>query len=143
MAGMLLQVGPIQFEIDPLNAHAIDRAAQTMFAKKDVIGRGPQYEHTGEGEDRIVIRGRVFPYKLGGLGAIALAHTIRTQGSAQPVTRGDGLYLGWFVITELSERHNHLAGDGVGQLIEVDMVIERCDKPSAQGYFSSLMGLAP
>jgi phage protein U len=140
---MLLQVGPLQFTIDPLNAHAIERSASTEFAKKDVIGRRKIYEHTGEGDDRYTVHGRLFPYKLGGLGALALAHTVREQASPQMVVRGDGKVLGWFVITEITERQEYLAGDGVGQMIEMELIMERADSPTPQGYFSSLMGLAP
>jgi len=139
----LFQVGPLQFEIDPLNAHAVDRSASTEFAKKDVIGRRQVYEHTGEGIDKLSIHGRLFPLKLGGLGVLSLAHSIREQGAAQMVVRGDGLVLGWFVITDISEAHTYLSADGVGQLIEVTVDIERADKPSQQEYFSQLMNLAP
>ena len=59
------------------------------------------------------------------------------------VVRGDGEVLGWFVITEITERQEYLAADGVGQLIEMDLTMERADAPSAQSYFSSLYGLAP
>jgi uncharacterized protein len=140
---MLLQVGPLMFTIDPLNAHAIERAASTDFAKKSVIGRRKIYEHTGEGDDRYTVHGRLYPFKLGGLGALALAHTIREQGAPQMVVRGDGRVLGWFVITEITERQEYLAGDGVGQLIEIELTMERADSPTAQGYFASLYGLAP
>lgn len=140
---MLLQVGPLQFSIEPMNAHQVERAASTDYAKKDVIGRRKVYEHTGEGDDRYTIRGRLYPFKLGGLGALSLAHTIREQGAPQMAVRGDGRVLGWMVITEITERQEYLADDGVGQLIEVDLTMERADSPTAQGYFSSLMGLAP
>jgi phage protein U len=136
-------VGPLQFSITPLNAHAIDRAASTDYAKKDVIGRRRVYEHTGEGDDRVTVRGLLFPYKLGGLGSLTLAHTIREQGQPQMVVRGDGRVFGWYVITEVSEKHTYLAGDGVGQQVEVELTMERADSPTQQQYFSSLFGLAP
>ena len=93
--------------------------------------------------DKLSIHGRLFPLKLGGLGVLSLAHSIREQGAAQMVVRGDGLVLGWFVITDISEAHTYLSADGVGQLIEVTVDIERADKPSQQEYFSQLMNLAP
>ena len=143
MTATLLNIGPLQFEIDPLNAHAIDRSASAEFARKDVIGRRQVYEHTGEGADKYTIRGRLFPLRLGGLGVLALAHTIREKGSAQMAIRGDGLVLGWFVITDIEEGHTYLSADGVGQLIEVTVEMERTDAPSQQQYFSDLMSMAP
>jgi uncharacterized protein len=140
---MLLQVGPLQFDIDPMNAHAIERAASTEYAKKDVMNRRKVYEHTGENEDRYTVRGTLFPYKLGGLGALELAHTIREQGQAQMAVRGDGLVLGWFVITDITDAHEYLSPDGVGQKIDITLNMERADAPSQQDYFSGLMGLAP
>lgn len=138
---MLLQIGPLQFDLTPLNVHELSRKADADYAKKDILGRPPVYEWIGEGEDVRTVRGRLFPFKTGGRGALALADTIRRSGAPQMVVRGDGGVLGWFIITSVNEREEYLAANGVGQLISVEVEIKKADAPTAAGYFASLFGL--
>jgi len=140
---MLLQIGPLQFDIAPMNAHQITRERDTDYARKEVIGRRKIYEHVGEGDDKLTIIGKLFPFKSGGSGALQLLHTLRETGTAQYVMRGDGYVMGWFVITKVGEVHQHLSTDGVGQQIDVTILIERADSPGAVAAFASLFGLSP
>jgi uncharacterized protein len=140
---MLLQVGPLQFSIAPMNAHEITREADTDYAKKEVVGRRKIYEHVGEGDDKRTIQGKLFPLKTGGAGALQLLHTMRETGSPQYCMRGDGYAMGWFVIVKVHEVHRHLSPDGVGQEVDVTITLERADSPGAMGAFMSLFGLAP
>ena len=140
---MLLMVGPLQFDVAPMNAHQITRAAATDYAKKEVVGRRKIYEHVGEGDDKRSIKCKLFPFKLGGLGALQLLHNLRQSGVAQYCVRGDGIALGWFVIISATEEHNYLNADGVGQMIDVTIELERADNPGAEVAFANLFGLAP
>ncbi len=123
--------------------HEFSRKADADFAKKDILGRAPVYEAIGPGEDVRTIRGRLFPFKLGGRGALALADAIRLSQAPQMVVRGDGTVLGWFIITSINEREENLAANGVGQLIGVDIEIKRADAPTAAYYFAALFSLLP
>jgi uncharacterized protein len=140
---MLLQIGALQFALAPLNAHEIDRQAKADYVDKKIISRPPVYEYMGDGEDTITVRGRLFPFKTGGLGAVELAYTIMESGAPQMVVRGDGKVYGWFVIVSINERAEYLAPDGVGQLIGVEVELKRADAPTAAGYFASLFGMVP
>lgn len=140
---MLLQIGPLQFDVQPFNAHEIVHDAATDYAKKDVVGRRRIYEHVGEGDEVLTIKGRLFPFKIGGLGAMQLLQRLQASGTAQYVVRGDGYAMGWFVITKVNAVSTHLSRDGVGQKIDVVITIERADSPSAAGAFFNLFGLAP
>lgn len=140
---MLLQVGPLQFDIAPLNAEKVAHDAKTDFAKKDVVGRRKIYEHVGEGDETLVIHGTLFPFKLGGLGALALAQALRVSAAPQYVVRGDGACLGWYVIVQILDTHDFLHSTGVGQKIEVAVHLERADSPGAVSSFTDLFGLAP
>lgn len=140
---MLLQIGPLQFDVAPMNAHELTRDAAADYARKDIIGRRKGYEFVGEGDEKRTIKGKLFPLKTGGLGALQLLHSLRQSGTAQYLVRGDGAALGWFVITNVGEVHTYLDRNGVGQVIEVTVSIERADSPGAQAAFASLFGLAP
>lgn len=140
---MLMQVGPLQFDVQPFNAHEITHSAETDYAKKDVVGRRRIYEHVGEGVETLEFKGKLFPFKVGGLGALQLLHRIRQSGAAQYVVRGDGTAMGWFVVTKAVAVSSHLAFNGVGQQIDVTVTIERADSPGAAGAFANLFGLSP
>jgi len=140
---MLLQVGLLQFDIAPMNAHEITRDTATDYAKKDVVGRRRIFEHVGEGDETLTVKGKLFPFKTGGLGAVQVLHRLRESGTAQFAIRGDGMVMGWFAITKVSELSTFLNADGVGQQIDVTITMERTDSPGALAAFTSLFGLAP
>ena len=140
---MLYQVGPLQFDIAPANLHEVNRWSATDYAKKPVVGRRQPHEYVGEGDDRLVLRGRLFPYKTGGLGCLEVANSIRASHAAQMVCRGDGAVLGWFIITDVHSRDERLGPNGVGQIIEVQISLEKADPPSAENHFANVFSLSP
>jgi len=140
---MLLQVGPLQFDVAPFNAHEIAHEAATEFAKKPVVGRRKIYEWVGEDEEKLKIKGKLFPFKIGGLGSLQLMQTLRQSGAPQYVVRGDGTVLGWYNIMECNTIDKHLSVDGIGEEIEVETVLERADSPGAAASFFNIFGLAP
>ena len=140
---MLMQVGPLQFDVAPMNVHEVKHDAATEFAKKEVVGRRKIYEAVGEGDEKLVLKGKLFPFKIGGLGALQLLHNLRQSACAQYVVRGDGVAFGWYVLTKIDTTSNHLSVDGIGQEVEVQTTLERTDSPGAAAAFFNLFGLAP
>lgn len=138
---MLYMLGPIQLKVWPYNVHEVSREAKTDYAAKDVVGARRPLEHMGEGDETIKLSGRILPEKLpGGLEAHEALHDIRASGEAQHLLRGDGKPFGWFVIESASEKSKHLNGSGVGQFIEIEISLKRCDTPSAGAAFGMLAG---
>ena len=138
---MLMQWGPLQFDVVPFNAHAVEHQAATDFARHEVIGRRAVLEHMGEGKETYRTSGKLFPFQVGGRSSLTLAHSLRVAASPHVMVWGNGDVSGWFVVTEIQERAQRLAPNGTGYLIEVDVTFERADSPTAAGYFAALYSL--
>lgn len=138
---MLAMLGVVTFEIYPFNTHQHSFDAATSFAEKSVVGRRPPLEYVGEGNDTRRVSCRLFPKKLGGLSSLSALHGQRQSGVALPFVRGDGVTLGWYVIEQITEQSTYLAGDGVGQVVEVEIAIKRSDPPGAGALYSILADL--
>ena len=138
---MLMLIGPVAFTIAPLNTHAVDFSAETIFAEKPVLGSTPLMEHTGEGASSWSVKGRLFPRRLGGLPELGVLHALRRSGTPQFMMRGDGLPLGWVVVAGITEGSTYLDAAGVGQQIDITVTVRRAQAPSASSFFSIMQGL--
>lgn len=139
---LLMMWGPVAFSIAPLNADRISIDNDTVFAAHAVAGSPPVYEHTGEGERSITIRGAVFPEHLGGLANLEMLETLREQGEPQHLIRGDGRMMGWCILDKVSQEHEHLNGMGVGRAISYTLKLQRCEPPQSYGsIFNIISGL--
>jgi phage protein U len=138
---MLYALGPLDFEVAPFNTHEVERANSADFAAKDLVGRRKGHEFVGAGDERITMRGKLFPHKLGGLGALGILNALCDSGTPQMLMRGDGTPLGWFLVERVRESSSHLDGRGVGKMIEFEVELLRDDAPSAASYIADLFSL--
>ncbi len=138
---MLMQLGAVTFEVIPFNTDEYSRDAAYDFAAHDVIGRLRPRESMGEGDETYRISGRLFPSHFGGLGSLDNLNTMLKSGTAQPLVRGDGRNLGWYLIESVSERSSYLRKDGVGGQIEFDISLTKSPAPSAASMIQTLMRL--
>lgn len=138
---MLLLLGALTFEVWPFNATETGRESGGEYVEKPVMGRRPPLEFVGEKTETFDITVRLFPDKLGGLGSLAMLHTIRQSGIPQYLMRGDGVPLGWMVVENVSESSSHLNARGVGQVIDVDISLRRADAPQDADFFSTVIGM--
>ncbi len=137
----LFSIGPLVFELLPLNAVSLTRDIAGDYAKKPVVGGKQPYQAMGEGEDTFSISGRLFPERFGGKGALELLERMIKAQDAHLFVRGDGVPHGWVVLTEYAERHTYLGADGVGRFVEVDVQLASVPQPSAASAMSSLFRL--
>ena len=138
---MLAQLGVVAFEVAPFNFHENEFEGSARFAEHAVLGRRPTLEFVGEGPETWSISGRIFPELFGGLDQMAAMHDMRRSGRPQPWMRGDGVYMGWVVISAVSETATYIGKQGVGRWIEFDIALRRTDPPDAAGMFSLLVSL--
>lgn len=137
---MLGQLGPVTFEVWPVNLHETDRQAAADHVAKDVLGALRPREFVGEGDDQMTLRGRLFPEKFGG--STDDLHALRISGTAQVYVRGDGRAMGWWLIERVSERASYLDGQGRGRVIEFEVSMVRAVPPAPASYLSTLLRLA-
>jgi len=141
---MLYQLGPVSVDVWPFNADSVQGEAAADFANKALIGRRPGYEFMGEGEETWTLSGQLLPTKLGGLDELEMLHDMRRNGDRIMVARGDGKILGWYAVQSISEGHEKLGPDGVGQVIKHSIKLLRVDEPGADegaGLLSKILSL--
>jgi hypothetical protein len=140
----LYQWGPnVQFVVQPLNLHEADHETGTDWAQKEVTGAAIYREWVGENDESLYIRGRVFPYRLGGFDQLQLFEAERRVGSQHPLIRGDGYRLGWFVCEKLVRAHTFLSGEGIGQQVAFEAVMVRVPMPDPAAYITDVWKATP
>jgi phage protein U len=141
---MLYMVGPVEIDVFPFNADAVGIEGSADFAKKDLLGRLPAREFVGEGDQTLSLKGQVLPSKLGGLSSIEALHGMRRRGERCHVMRGDGRVFGWYAIEHISEQHERIGPNGVGQVVKHEIKLVLVDPPGADvgaGLIADLIGL--
>ena len=134
-----MQWGPsIQFLVVPLNYHEMDHETETDWAKKEIAGSAIYREWVGENDETIHLRGKLFPYRIGGMSEMESFDQQRRAGLANMLTRGDGRKLGWFVCEKLVRNHTWISFEGVGQQISFEAVFARVPVPDANAYLPTL-----
>lgn len=127
--------GMLQFEVYPLNFHELDHRTATDWARKEIAGAPIHREYVGEGDEELHLRGRVFPYRLGGLGELEIMEQMRRDGEAHLITRSDGWRLGWYVMERLVRSHLFINPNAVGRQINFEAQFARVPVPDGVGYF--------
>lgn len=136
---MLYTWGTLQFLVHPLNANEVEHTTNSEYARKDVPGTLPPREFVGEGDELILMRGKVFPLAIGGLTELEVLDLMRKHGIAAPLARGDGAKLGWFVLETLHRIHKSLAPQGFGREIEFEALFTRVPVPNPAGWIADLL----
>lgn len=138
----LFQLGAIQFEVAPVNVAEVNTQLGADYAAKDLVGAHRTREYMGPADQKIVLKGTLFPHRLGGLGGIAVMEAMAVMGIPQMLVRGDGLVFGWFVIETVTQDQTFLNGAGVGRMIEFQVTLIRSPTgPSIAGIASAVAGL--
>ena len=140
---MLYMLGTLTLDTRPFSIDSFDRDATASIVSKPVIGGFQPKEFTGEGDDKITLAGQLLPSKIGGLTELELAHSMRKSGTRVPVMRGDGVRLGWYAITQVTEKHEDLTRDGVGFVVKhtIKMTKTEPDLGSGSQIISGLLTL--
>jgi phage protein U len=138
---MLFLIGVVAITVAPFNFHEQTSSSEASFAEKAVVGRRQILEAVGEGAQTQRFSGRIFPQKLGGLGELEMMQQQQSAQEAIPVMRGDGVPLGWYVITQIDVKSQRFDAQGLGRYLEIEVTLRRSDPPSAAGVFGLLSSL--
>ncbi len=138
---MLMSLGPVRFEIYPLNATDYGHDHEASFVEKPVLGARPPLEWVGEGSESWAITARIFPHRFGGLDDLKTLYQARAAGRPLYLMRGDGAQMGWVVIEKVAERSSYLDAKGIGRMVDVDIAVRRAEKPSDGSFFSLFSGM--
>lgn len=134
----LMTWGPVIFYVWPLNYNEMDHESETDWAHKEIAGAAIYREWVGENDEIIHLRGEIFPYRTGGLTQFDAFESMRLQGVANYMMRGDGVGLGWFVCQKLVRQHSAIGFEGVGQHIHFEAIMARVPAAAGVSYLSTL-----
>lgn len=134
-ASLLYRWGPkIEFRTWPMNIFELDHDSDTDWALKEIAGAAIYREWVGENDETIYFRGKLFPYRIGGMNEIEIFEANRRAGIAQMLIRGGNpsTILGWFVCEKLVRSHTFLSSEGIGQQIAFEAQLARVPTPMYQ-----------
>jgi hypothetical protein len=134
----LYKWGTIEWQVWPFNTHELDHETATDWAQKEIAGAAIYREWVGENDEVLHMRGRLFPYRLGGLAALELFEGKRRNGDSDFMVRGDGTVMGWFVCERLVRAHTYMTVQGVGQVITFEAQFARAPIAVPSSYFSQI-----
>ncbi|MCA1776035.1 MAG: phage tail tape measure protein [Loktanella sp.] len=103
---------------------------------QDAETSSPVLEWVGEGAETWTVKGKIFPFKFGGLDDLERLRQARKSGLPQYMMRGDGSLMGWVAILSVKEASTYLSATGIGKVIEVDISVRRSDAPRDGSFFS-------
>lgn len=130
MSVTLINVGPVQFQIAPLNATSVKSSQKVVFASHDVLGAAPPLEHTGFESEELVIKGVMYPETFGGMTSLDVIELAKQSATPLPVIRGDYRPLGWFVIESADIEHDMLNEYGIGREISITLKLKAVGTPA-------------
>ncbi|WP_068312556.1 phage tail protein [Polycladidibacter hongkongensis] len=109
--------GGVMFEGQAIGSMQLSREAGNRIARHQVLDGGIAMERVGTGEEPFAITGVLAPFA--GFSALDLMGQLRAiQASPQLLMRGDGRLLGWYLLENLSEKHQYISGGGTGRKVE-------------------------
>lgn len=141
----LMTWGPITFLVYPnargsdaaLNFNQMEHETASDWAHKEIAGAAIYREWVGENDEIRILRGELFPYRLGGMMDAEIFDAYRRAGTPQLLVGGDGRNLGWFVCEKFSRTHDFISAEGVGQRIQFEAQMARVPVPDPASYFSA------
>lgn len=126
---MLFQLGSVMFEpAGGASVVSMQRDTHGALADKHLLGGLPGHEWTGwSGE--VTLTGRMLPFHLGGLGDVEQLHDWCASGTAVPLIRGDGSFLGWYAILGVQDKHATMSRLGIGYEVDWSVHLVRLPRP--------------
>lgn len=99
---------PYYFNLDTAAFDELSRKTGFRWAGQERLGRDIAQQAIGQGEDKLTIKGAVFPGFKGGLGQMDALRTIGAQLGPVSLTTGYGNVLGNWCLLNVDEDQSHL-----------------------------------
>lgn len=127
MAGVMMQLGFLQFSLDKATYQRLSRSTEYRWARLPRIGSNDAMQFTGYGPETIEIEGVIYPHFRGGLKQVDKMRTQASIGIPLPLVTGSGRVLGLWVVETISEGQEIFAKRGIPLRQEFTMRIARYD----------------
>ena len=113
----MLQLGPIQFEINDFSYDQLRRATAWQWPSQERIGRRPALQYTGKAEETIGVSGTLYPPITGGPSLLRNLRAEADRGEPLDLVDGLGNVLGLFVVKGVQETWTEMLDNGLPRKI--------------------------
>ena len=100
---MMMALGAYVFSIGTATYRSLSRNIAYGWRSKQRVGRRPMQEFTGRGEEKIALRGTIYPEFRGGIAQVDLMRIQAGFGKPLPLVGGDGRVFGLWCILSIDE----------------------------------------
>ncbi|WP_409297169.1 phage tail protein [Pseudomonas sp. KCJK8993] len=104
---------PYYFNLDTAAFDELRRQTSFRWTGQERLGRSPAQQAVGLGDERISLKGAIFPGFKGGLGQLQALRSIGRQLRPLSLTTGYGEVLGTWCLTSIDEDQGHLLAGGI------------------------------
>lgn len=122
-----MALGMFIFERKTALPDSVQNSLSERFSTHNGLDNRPTYQHTGTGEDTKTITGTLYPAFTGGELSLFLLEKMMRSGEDFILLNGQGMILGRFIITSLSNNQTFFMGNGKAKKIEFTITLKRTD----------------
>lgn len=125
---MLASLGLFVFNLSTIPYQNLALKSAWRHPTTSRVGDIPATQYTGRDGDDITVSGTLHPEITGGIGTIAFLKAMADTGGGWPYLRGDGEYLGMFVIKSIDQNESFLQENGTPKQIDFSMTLGQTDE---------------
>ncbi|MEN5094536.1 phage tail protein [Pseudomonas protegens] len=104
---------PFYFNLDTAAFDELRRQTGFRWAAQERLSRGIAQQAVGQGDDKISLKGTIYPGFKGGLGQLQTLRSIGRRLQPLSLTTGYGEVLGTWCLTSIDEDQSHLLAGGI------------------------------
>lgn len=104
---------PFYFNLDTAAFDELRRQTGFRWAAQERLSRSIAQQAVGQGDDKISLKGAIFPGFKGGLGQLQALRSIGRRLQPLSLTTGYGEVLGTWCLTSIDEEQSHLLAGGI------------------------------
>ncbi|MBB1616313.1 phage protein U [Pseudomonas protegens] len=104
---------PFYFNLDTAAFDELRRQTGFRWAAQERLSRGIAQQAVGQGDDKISLKGAIYPGFKGGLGQLQALRSIGRRLQPLSLTTGYGEVLGTWCLTSIDEEQSHLLAGGI------------------------------
>lgn len=104
---------PYYFNLDTAAFAELRRQTSFRWASQERLTRSPAQQATGQGDDKISLKGSIYPLFKGGLGQLQTLRSIGRQLQPLSLITGYGEVLGTWCLTSIDEEQGSLLAGGI------------------------------
>jgi phage protein U len=136
MNGFMLILGGFPFMLETAPFQSLARSSGWNWPEQQVIGREPALQYTGKQAETVTLTGMLCPELTGDRSSLESLRLLADLGRPLPLVSGTGLFMGLWVIEELSQDEDVHFADGVPRRMMFTLNLKK------YGDLSSLLGTA-